>query len=87
AAYNQRDHGLLAVVLYGQRLNLKHPPTAVGGIPGAATPLSCRLSLNNPPTAVGGIARKFDAHLERNSGLPDIARVDKFAARLLTSVD
>src|SRR5215510_2079064 len=33
AAYNQRDHKLLAIVVYGQRLNLKHPPTAVGGIP------------------------------------------------------
>src|SRR5215472_13872276 len=53
AAYNQRDHRLLAIVLYGQRLNLKHPPTALGGIPGAATPLSCRPGLNNPLPWVG----------------------------------
>ncbi|HJZ69664.1 MAG TPA: hypothetical protein VKF81_16180, partial [Blastocatellia bacterium] len=53
------------IVLYCQRLNLKHPPTAVGGIPGAATPLSCRPGPNNPsPTAVGGITRKDDAHPE-----------------------
>src|SRR5215471_16671084 len=69
AAYNQRDHKLLAIVLYGQRLNLKHPPTAVGGIPGAATPLSCRPGLNKPPTAVGGITRKDDAHAAQSPRL------------------
>src|SRR5215510_9865528 len=44
AACNQRDHKLLAIVLYGQRLNLKYPPTAVGGITRKDDqhPLRCR---------------------------------------------
>jgi hypothetical protein len=37
------------------RLDLNHPPTAVGGIRDAVVRRASRLGLNDPPTAVGGI--------------------------------
>jgi hypothetical protein len=38
------------------RLDLNHPPTAVGGIWSSLRMTFCRKDLNNPPTAVGGIS-------------------------------
>src|SRR3989442_9468673 len=37
------------------RLYLKYPPTAVGGINAQQLGLLCRLHLNNPPIPIGGI--------------------------------
>src|SRR3989441_10330318 len=41
------------------RSDLKHPPTAVGGIHNRFANLVCRSDLKNPPTAVGGIHNRF----------------------------
>ena len=42
-------------LLCERRLDLKHPPTSVGGIRKIPQARPCRLDLNNPPTSVGGI--------------------------------
>src|SRR2546425_8316947 len=46
------------------RSDLKHPPTAVGGIHNRFANLVCRWDLNHPPTPVGGIQRT-DRKLKR----------------------
>jgi hypothetical protein len=47
------------------RSGMKHPPTAVGGIPRILVSRLCRLGMKHPPTAVGGIPRILVSRLCR----------------------
>src|SRR5262245_63284024 len=57
------------------RLDLNHPPTAVGGIRARAS--FCRLDFNDPPTAVGGIHRTVQSSPGANAPrtVPEVAAV------------
>jgi len=54
-----------AVVAQVVRLDLKNPPTPVGGISDSTKAHFHRRDLNYPPTAVGGIFRVFTQSLPR----------------------